>query len=76
MSRTTGYATLIRRVKWKENDLKATLVSPVFSRVADGGDARVKVPPAQGEAVAALINSGLDQDWRSSDSLPLEFKCL
>ncbi len=72
MSSTTDYAKLIRRVNWMRAGLEATLVSPV----ADGGGAMVKVPRAQGQAVAALINTGLDQACRSSDSLSLETESL
>lgn len=72
MSSTTDYAKLIRRVNWRKAGLEATLVSPV----AHGGGAMVKVPRAQGQIVAALINTGLDQAWRSSDSLSLETESL
>jgi len=72
MARTTDYAKLIRRVNWGGAGLEATLVSPV----AHGGGAAGKVPRAQGQAVAALINTGLDQAWRSSDSLSLETESL
>lgn len=72
MSATTDYAKLIRRVNWKGTGLKATLASPA----ADGGGAMVKVPRAQGEAIEALIEGGIDEDWRSSDSLKIEFECL
>jgi hypothetical protein len=69
MASTTAYAKLIRGVKWRRAGLEATLVSPV----AHGGGAMVKVPRAQGEAVAALINAGLDQTWLSpTDSLSLK----
>ena len=76
MSRTTDYAMLIRSVKnWRRAGLeKATLVSP--DARGRGVGVRQKVLSALGQAVAALINSGLDQAWRSSDSLPLEFKRL
>lgn len=72
MSSTTHYAKLIRRVNWRMAGLEATLVSPV----AHGGGAMVKVPRAQGQAVAGLINTGLDQEWRSSDWLSLETESL
>jgi len=72
MSSTTDYARLIRRIDWRRAGLTARLVSPV----AHGGGAMVKVPRAQGQAVAALINTGLDSAWRSSDSLSLETKSL
>lgn len=72
MSSTTDYAKLIRRVNWRRAGLEATLVSPV----AHGGGAMVKVPRAQGQAVAALIKTGLDQAWRSSDSLSLTTESL
>lgn len=72
MSSTTDYAKLIRRVNWRRAGLEATLISPV----AHGGGAMVKVPRAQGQAVAALIDTGLDQAWRSSDSLSLEIESL
>lgn len=72
MSSTTDYAKLIRRVDWRRAGLEAALVSPV----AHGGGAMVRVPRAQGQAVAALINTGLEQAWRSSDSLSLEIESL
>jgi hypothetical protein len=72
MSSTTDYAKLIRRVNWRRAGLEATIVSPV----AHGGGALAKVPRAQGQAIAALINTGLDQAWRSSDSLSLETESL
>lgn len=72
MSSTTDYAKLIRRVNWRRAGLEATLVSPV----AHGGGAMVKVPRAQGQVVAALISTGLDQAWRSSDSLSLAIVSL
>jgi len=65
MSRTTAYAELIRRIDWRRTGLAATLVTTV----ARGGGAQVTVPRAQGQAVAALIASGLDPAWRSSDGL-------
>jgi hypothetical protein len=72
MSRTTDYAKLIRRVNWSKAGLEASLVSPV----SHGDGALRKVPCAQGQAVAALINTGLDQAWRSSDSLSLKTENL
>lgn len=72
MSSTTDYAKLIKRVNWRRAGLEATLVSPV----AHGGGALVKVPRAQGQAIATLINTGLDQAWRSSDSLSLAIESL
>ncbi len=72
MSSTTDYAKLIRRTNWSGAGLEATLVLPI----ARGGGAMGKVPRAQGQAVAALINTGLDQAWRSSDSLSLETESL
>jgi hypothetical protein len=67
MSRTTDYAKLVRRVGWRGSGLTARLLSPV----AQGGGAMVKVPRAQGQAVAVLIDRGLPKAWRSSDSLSL-----
>jgi hypothetical protein len=72
MSSTTGYAKLIRRVNWRRASLAATLVLPI----AHGGGAAGKVPRAQGQAVAALIDTGLDQAWRSSDGLRLKTESL
>jgi hypothetical protein len=72
MSGTTDYAKLIKRVKWRRAGLLATLVSPVV----DGGGAMVKVPRAQGQAIATLINTGINQEWRSSDSLSLTTESL
>jgi hypothetical protein len=72
MAGTTEYAKLIRRANWKSAGVEATLISPV----AHGGGAMVKVPRAQGEAVAALINTGINQTWRSSDMLRLKTERL
>jgi hypothetical protein len=72
MSSTTDYAKLVRRVEWRRSGLEATLVSPI----AHGGGAMVKVPKAQGQAVAALITTGLDGAWRSSDGLTLKAESL
>jgi len=63
MSRTSDYAKLIRSVDRRNAGLEATLVSPVC---APRNGAQVRVPRAQGQAIAALIKTGrLDQDWRS-----------
>ena len=70
MARTSTYATLIRRWKRKGAGLPVTLVSPDFRGPNVG---QKKVLKAQGEAITALINNGLDKDWRSSDGLSLEF---
>ena len=72
MASTTAYAKFVQRVNWRKAGLEATLASPV----AHGGGASGKVPRAQGQAVAALITRGLDQDWRSSDSLSLKTESL
>jgi hypothetical protein len=72
MSSTTDYARLIRSVNWRGAGLAATLVSPV----AHGGGAMVKVPRAQGQAIAALIRTGVNQAWQSSDSLSLATRNL
>ena len=72
MSNTTDYAKLIKRVNWRGGNLTAVLVSPV----AQGGADQVKVPRAEGQAIDSLINTGLDQEWRSSDSLSLAFESL
>ena len=68
VSCTTNYAKLVRRVDWKGAGLVAKLLSPVIQ----GGGAMKKVPRAQGQAVAALIDANLPQIWRSSDSLCLK----
>jgi hypothetical protein len=72
MSSTTDYARLIRSVNWRDAGLATTLVSPV----AHGGGAMVKVPRAQGQAIAALIRTGVNQAWQSSDSLSLATRNL
>jgi hypothetical protein len=73
MARSSGYAKLVKQVDWKAAGIAAKLVSPVCP--ARFG-AQVKVPRAQGQAIAALIATELTQDWRSSDSLPLEIEDL
>lgn len=72
MSGTTDYARLVRRVNWRQAGVIATLVSPVST----GGGAMVKVPRAQGQAIDQLIKAGLDDSWRSSDSLGLRIESL
>jgi hypothetical protein len=72
MSNTTDYAKIIRRVKFRNYGFEAKLVSPV----SVGGGAMVKVPRAQGQAIASLITAGLHPTWRSSDSLDLEIRNL
>jgi hypothetical protein len=69
MSASTDYAKLIRRVNWKRAGLAAVLVSPI----CHGGGAQTKVPRAQGQALTALVERGLRRDWRSSDSLDVDF---
>ena len=68
-----AYAELIKRVDWRAANLAATLVAPI----ADSGCVALRdVPPAQGQAVAALLGGGLKATWRSSNSLPLRIENL
>lgn len=69
---SSEYAKLVERVNWRAAGMNATLVSPI----ADGKGNMRKVPSAQGEAIDALIKTGLDQAWRSSDGLSLQFRNL
>lgn len=69
---SSEYAKLVERVNWRAAGVNATLVSPI----ADGKGNMMKVPRAQGEAINTLISAGLDQAWRSSDGLSLQFKIL
>jgi hypothetical protein len=73
MARSSGYAKLVKKVRWKDAGLAAKLISPICPALSG---AQGKVPRAQGQAIAALIAAGLSQDWRSSDSLPLEIEDL
>lgn len=74
MSATTDYGKLIRRTKknWAESGMHAMLVSPV----SVGGGAMIKVPRAQGQAIAALVDGAIGNDWRSTDGLRLEVENL
>jgi hypothetical protein len=72
MSASSPYARLMQRVPWKSARLSAKLVCPVNK----GGPAQVKVPRAQGEAIAELLTRGLNQNWRSSDNLKLRVSQL
>lgn len=69
MAASTDYAKVIRRVNWQSAGVHAVLVAPV----GEGGGALKKVPRAQGQAIATLINDGLTNDWRSSDGFALQF---
>jgi hypothetical protein len=73
MARSSGYAKLIRRVNWQAAGIAAKLVAPVCPPYSG---AQGKVPRAQGQAIGALIATGLNQDWRSSDSLSLAIENL
>ena len=74
MARSSGYAKLIKKVRWKAAGIGAKMISPVCPALSG---AQGKVPRAQGQALAALIATGLDvQEWRSSDSLSLQIDDL
>jgi hypothetical protein len=62
MSNTTDYAKLIRRVNWRTAGMEAILASPVAR--GSGSGAMVKVPRAQGQALAALINRAFTSSTR------------
>lgn len=73
MSKSSGYAKLIKRIDWRAAGITATLITPTCPPCSG---AQGKVPRAQGQVVAALMATGLDQNWRSSDSLPLAIQNL
>jgi hypothetical protein len=73
MARSSGYAKLIRKARWSAGGIVAKLISPVCPPFCG---AQGKVPRAQGQAVAALIATGLNEGWISSDSLPLAIENL
>jgi len=71
-SRSTPYATVIRRVQWPDNVASAGLV------VADhrGGGGRAVVPRALGEAFRSFSTDGLSDRWRSRDGTTLTVEQL
>lgn len=72
MSSTTDYGKLIRRVPWRSAGLHVTLLSPI----AHGGGAMVKVPRAQGQALAAVVAGDINESWRSGDGLSVRMENL
>lgn len=73
MSHSTDYAKLVRRIKWAANGIEAVLLTPN----PGPGPPREECPRAEGQAISALLNGGLDtMMWRSSDSLSLSCERL
>jgi hypothetical protein len=72
-SRTTGYATLIRRTPRSRNGIRAFLVTP--DAPSAGGSQR-QVPMASGEALAAYLQGRLTTGWTSRTGLPLKVEAV
>lgn len=69
VSQSTDYRQLVARTRWADaNITDAVIVAPEAAR-----GAMVKVPRAQGQAIAAFLAGKLTDDWRSSDGLRLHF---
>jgi len=67
VSQTTDYCRLVARTRWQGAGITDTaIVAPEATR-----GAMVKAPRAQGEAIAAFLAGGLNDDWQSSDGLRL-----
>ena len=67
VSQTTDYCRLVARTRWQGAGITdAAIVAPEATR-----GAMVKAPRAQGEAIAAFLAGGLNDDWQSSDGLRL-----
>ncbi len=70
-ARTTDYAQVIRRAPWSKYGIDAWLASADM----DGRDgARVFVPRASGQAVAAFLNGKFDEHWRSTDGVDVRLE--
>jgi hypothetical protein len=72
-SRTTSYATLIRRNPWSRNGIRAFLVTP--DAPSTGGSQR-RVPLATGEGLAAYVQGRLTSGWTSRTGLPVRVETL
>lgn len=72
-SRTTSYATLLRRTPWSRNGIRAYIVTP--DAPSAGGSQR-QVPLATGEALAAYLQGRLPDGWTSRTGLPLRVEAL
>lgn len=72
-SRSTAYATVVRRVRWGQAGLHCWMVSP---DAAGQGGAQRSVPTATGEAIVAFLDGHLDPGWTSSDGLALTIEEL
>jgi hypothetical protein len=72
-ARTTDYAELVRRIRWKRTGLQASL-----STVDMGGKggARRAVPFALGEAFSAALAGKLTSVWQSAEGLPVVTEAL
>lgn len=72
-SRTTSYATLLRRTPWSRNGIRAYLVTP---EAPSAGGSQRQVPLATGEALAAYVQGRLTTGWTSRTGLPLRVETL
>ena len=72
LSSSTGYSSVVRRVRWRTGIHEATLHCPQVR----GGGAMVKAPRAQGEALAAVLSGQLIDGWLSSDGVGLSSEWL
>jgi hypothetical protein len=68
---STGYAKVIRRAKWGDAGLQATLVSP---NPAGRGGAMVLVPRTCGEALISALAGTLGRSWIGSDGIGITMK--
>jgi len=72
LSASTNYAKVFRRTDWPATVQSVHLLTP-----GSVGGAMVKAPRAQGEALAAIAETGsLKADWTSSDKLAMEVERL
>jgi hypothetical protein len=70
---TTGYAKLIRNVRWAHRGVEATLAVPQL----DGRrGAQAIVPIASGESLTAHLGGGLQAGWQSSAGVRMGFERL
>ena len=68
---STGYAKVVRRAKWGDAGLRATLVSP---NPAGRGGAMVLVPRTCGEALTSALDGTLGRSWIGSDGIGITMK--
>jgi hypothetical protein len=72
-ARSTGYADLLRSVRWKRQEVHGWLASPELG--ARGGG-QVLVPRACGQAAAAFNDGAFCDGWTSTDSVAVRLEQL